>query len=500
MRDRRAPDGRQQRPVGGHQRHIGLRVATVDGEDRGQPGGHARAGSRGAGHRAMRVRGHRSARHPITVDPWAARSTSIRTSTDAPTGSGVPAGAGSAASGTAPSGPNRRIADRPARQVDGGPDRRRAVVGERHEAAVGPAEGPARHVGMIDAGRLADAGDRGQARIQAPRRVGRAVPVGRTRQQQLDRRRAGRHPAAPTLGEHEPGFAVGIERHDLAVVDGQARPAGGQRAVAVRQDQLIAGGERAPRPDEPEPTGPVRRHPVGEMAAGELGHPGQRGVGRDRQPQAAPAREMVGRTAPEARPEMVERRRRRRQRGRREDERRLRPAVVEPLAREGDRQAGPGGQDEAVEPAANERSRVPVGRPDPFRRRVGSGPIVEAVARGVIRPDIFVRDGDRRDRRRAVAGQAIELVADRSDRRGEIGQHLASWPQPTGVIGHAELGLVRLADVRRPTRRRPVRRRSSTRRGTRSRPDRAPTRRATGRSRRSGPGRTGPTMRRIRGA
>ena len=121
VRDRRAPDGRQQRPVGGHQRDVGLRVATVDGEDRGQPGGHARAGS-SAPVIGPRVRGHGCARHRSQ----STRGRQVDLDPDLDRRSDGPRSPDRRRLGRERHGPIRpEPADRrrPARQVEGGPDR-----------------------------------------------------------------------------------------------------------------------------------------------------------------------------------------------------------------------------------------------------------------------------------------------------------------------------------------------------------------------------------------
>ncbi len=222
--DRGRPRGPSRRR---HQRDVGLRVAAVDGEDRRD----------GVG-RGVAVIGRAASRRGRRRGP-AARSRPRRRRRRLDASSGCAAGGIER--------PDRR---RVAGQPDGDPVIRiRPVVGQRHEPAGRAAAGrrSSRPGGRPGRPRGSPASSarpayRPQLRSSGPWRAGRR------RQEQLDRRGAGRRPgpsrAGPRPGPGSPSASTATTR---ASSTRQASPAGGERAVAGRQPKLVTGRERAPR-------------------------------------------------------------------------------------------------------------------------------------------------------------------------------------------------------------------------------------------------------------
>ena len=429
------------------------------------------------------------------ADRWAARwsppGAVTRSRSQATRAAPNPSSATSAAAldrqGRAPGGrhePRRR-------RVRGQPQRDRAtgcgVVRERDEAPCRPQQRTRRDVGMAGRRRLGDAGARGQPGVEPPAPVGRPVRVGQAGEEQLDRVGADDRIPVPAPGDDERRVARSVHRDDPAARGGGQRGAPlRQRAVAQRQLQRLPGRERAPGLDELQDRRGRGRRPVHDGRPQVRRHLGDRDIGGARDPGPTAARQVRRGAVPERRPQ-VEAARRPGTRRRQEDQPRVGPGAVEPLARERGRQAGSRPHHVRVEPSGDQRA---AGRGPASRRSRPGGSARQARRRARSPPG-------RRGARTRAARRSPPPTTDRS-RRGRRGPGARPFPRARPGRGRAAAWprsrrRHRTASRAAPgrtarARTRPARRRSSTRR--RSRPPRDPgsTTPGAGRGRRSARG------------
>ena len=219
-------------------------------------------------------------------------------------------------------------------------------------------------------------------------------------------------------------------------------------AVAPRREfESIALVDRPPTIDEGKPAPVADGSSIHDPASGQLVHIGDGGPGRAGQVERAPRGEECIGPRPGARPDVEMRAGRRREGSGKQQQRNVRPDVVQSFTGEGDGQSRTSPEDESVQPRAHQGTDVSLRIPGRLRRRVHPRVRVQTIGGRVVRTDELMRDQERRVRRRCSV-RCVPFEIESSDPPSQLSKRGPPGPQLAKMVGDAELRLVRLADVR----------------------------------------------------